>query len=91
MKNTGLHFSNIYSIPMPPSLSDQLNGGCHHAAVPESLRCLLRILRTGTMTTQTLRHPKHPHGNAPPLSNLCSHSLQRNLSQRHLLLIQNDG
>ena len=61
-----MHLSNVYSIPMPPSLSNHPHGGQCRAAVPVSPRCLLRPPRTGITTTQMLGSPQHHHGHSPP-------------------------
>jgi hypothetical protein len=66
MRNIGVHLSNVYSIPMPPSLSDHPHGGHHRVAVPVSPRRLLCPPWTGITTTQTLGSAQHHHGNAPP-------------------------
>ena len=85
MRNTGLRLSSVYSILMPPSLSDHPHGGQHRVAALMYLRHLLCPPRIGIMTTQMLDSSQHHRDNAPPLSNPNSHSLPSSPPQRHLL------
>ena len=62
MRNTGLRLSSVYSILMPPSLSDHPHGGQHHVTA----LVYLRHPRIGITSTQMLDSPQHRCNDAPP-------------------------
>ena len=64
MRNTGMHLSNVYSIPTRPSLSNHPHEESRHTTVPVFLHRLLHPTWTGMMT-QTL-HSLRLHHTAPP-------------------------
>jgi hypothetical protein len=85
MRNTGLRLSSVYSILMPPSLSDHPHGGRHRVAALVYLRHLLHPPRIGITTTQMLDSPQHRRDDPN------SHSLPSSPPQRRLILTQKNG